>query len=164
MTPGRAFRAGAAGSLVLVVAACARERQSAPAAAEPSPAQSAAPKAVAGPETQAAPKAAPVVSSRGQPSPPPALPESLRTDVNTMDESTAFAALSATSRSFEDGFAASSPDCPTGRVLAERICALAVRICHLADEAPSRSEVRAHCADGNGRCGAARRRITSACD
>jgi hypothetical protein len=120
--------------VVALVPACARERQSAPSAAEPPPA---------------------ALQER---------PTSLRAEVDAMDVPTAYAALRAATTSFDTAFTASQPDCATGRILGERLCALADRLCRLADEHPEQSEVRAYCDDGKTRCAAAKQRIASRCD
>jgi hypothetical protein len=44
------------------------------------------------------------------------------------------------------------PDCARIAQLRDNICALAVRICEIADRGPANSVARQHCADGKSRC------------
>jgi hypothetical protein len=45
-----------------------------------------------------------------------------------------------------------TPDCQRVDQLRDNICALAVRICQIADKQPAGSAAAAHCADGKARC------------
>ncbi|HEX4338543.1 MAG TPA: hypothetical protein VH062_21710 [Polyangiaceae bacterium] len=157
---------GVAGALAVAGAmtACARERQSAPAAAEAPPAPSVPGATPGGAVTDDLARKGAAPSTELAPSPATSLPSSLRDEVNGMDAATAFRALTAASRSLDDTLGASAPDCATARILGDRICALASRLCHLADESPPDAELRAHCDDGKPRCGRARTRVASACN
>ena len=47
---------------------------------------------------------------------------------------------------------AAAPDCARIAQLRDNICALAVRICQIADRGPANSVARQRCADGKSRC------------
>lgn len=105
-------------------------------------------------EAPAAPPAAPSTA--------PELPQSLRSDVTTMDAAAAQRALDDATKLLDDTLSAGAPDCAMVKILRDRICELSERICRLSAEAPS-TELKARCDDGKGRCERAKTRVAGPC-
>lgn len=96
------------------------------------------------------------------PSAAPELPQSLRSDVTTMDATAALRALDDATKLLDDTLGAGAPDCGTVKLLRDRICELSERICRLSAETPN-SEIKARCEDGKARCERAKTRVAEPC-
>lgn len=143
----------------------------APAADEESPLPRAAPRV---PESESASQggsgagAAPRMEGAKRRSVPAA--ENKPKSVDSLEDSDAQLSFEQAERELEASFSKlgdelrlSSPDCPTARQLAGRVCQLAEHICRIAER--GKDAVRlATCVDGRNRCAEANRRIEGKCN
>jgi hypothetical protein len=80
-----------------------------------------------------------------------------------MDAASALRALDEATKLLDDTVSAGAPDCATVKLLRDRICELAARICRIADESGPSAELSARCADGKPRCDRAKTKATGLC-